>query len=725
MNKIILNIGGMTCSACSSGLEKYLNKQEGIIEASVNLVMAQALIKYEDSVSLADLERFVKEAGFESLGKYDSKKESVLKKKKINLIIFGVLSLALMYISMGHMIHLPSLSPDKHPLLMGVLEFVITTTFLFYGLDIFKSGYKNLIHASSNMDTLVSLGVFTSYIYSLVSLALIILGNVHYVHNLYFESSAMVIFFIKLGRYIDNQSKEKTKEAIKELVEITPQKANIKVEDSIKEVSIDEVKLGDILVCRPGDKVAVDGIIVSGSSHVDEAFITGESKKALKKENDLVVAGSINYEGYFEYEAQKVGKNSTISEIVKLVVEATNTKAPIAKLADNVSKYFVPIIFAIALLTLGGYLVWGKSIESALVHFVSVLVVACPCALGLATPLAIVVSEGMCAKKGIAVKTSEALENAYKVQKIVFDKTGTLTYGDLQIYKICNYSDYSDAEIKKIIGLLEQVSSHPIGKVFKEVITENDLKDVDVTDSGVINGIGVYGKIKEDNYYVGSNKLLANMKIENIYKEDEKELTNAGCSLVYAIENKKVIALVGVKDTVRMGVKKLINNLKEMHKDVIMLTGDNKIVANMIAEELGIEEVIAEVLPSDKNKVIKDLLKSNKVMMLGDGINDAPSLASATVGVSLKGSTDIASNCADVILLSDKLDSVKTFIQISQKTVKNIKQNLFWAFFYNLCMIPIAIGVIPGFTLSPMLGSLAMVVSSLTVIFNALRLKRM
>ncbi|MBP5683994.1 MAG: cation-translocating P-type ATPase, partial [Bacilli bacterium] len=476
MKKVILKIEGMSCSACQNRVEKYLNKQDGVT-ASVNLVMAQALIEYdEEKLTLNDLDRFVEESGYKSLGVYNEKEEDKKDYGKTYLIIFGILAIFLMYVSMGHMIGIPVipfLHMINHPINYGVALLILTIPFLIFGFDIIKSGIKKLFHKSPNMDSLVTIGVLASFIYSIVNLILIIKGNKMLVENLYFESSAMIIYFIKLGRYIDKKSKEKTKEAIKELVQITPKSALLKIKNGEKEITIDEVKKGDILICKPGMKIAVDGIIVSGETHLDEAFITGESKVNKKSVKDKVIAGSINIDGYIEYKAERIGPESTISEIVRLVVEATNTKAPIQRLADKVSSIFVPTIFVIAILTFIGSLLFKVSLNNSIISFVTVLVVACPCALGLATPLAIVVSEGKSAKEGILVKTSETLEKAHKVNTIIFDKTGTLTYGDLRISKINNYSKQSNDELLLIISSLENNSNHPIANAFKSWARDN------------------------------------------------------------------------------------------------------------------------------------------------------------------------------------------------------------------------------------------------------------
>ena len=728
MKKVILKIDGMSCSACQNRVEKYLNKQDGVT-ASVNLVMAEALIEYDETkVTLNDLDRFIEESGYKSLGVYNEK-EKKQDNSKYYLIAFAFLTILLMYVSMGHMINLPVIpfiNMINHPINYGITLLILVVPYIIYGSDILKSGIQKLIHKSPNMDSLVTIGVLSSLIYSIVNLSLIIKGNYKLVENLYFESSATIIYFIKLGRYIDKKSKEKTKEAIKELVKITPKTALLKTNNNQKEVTIDEVKKGDILICTPGMKVAVDGIIVKGEAHLDEAFITGESKSNKKRINDKVIAGSINIDGYIEYKAEKIGPESTISEIVRLVREATNTKAPIQRLADKVSGIFVPSIMIIAVSTFIGYLILGFPLNEAVISFVTVLVVACPCALGLATPLALVVSEGKAAKKGIIIKTNATLENAHKVDTIIFDKTGTLTYGNLRISKINNYSNYTDNNLIKIVSSLEQNSSHPIATAFKTYAKEKKLKLEKIEKFTDIQGIGVSGTYKKDKIYACNNKLLKKLNIKNKYEKDEKELSKDGNSIVYVIENNEIIALIGVKDIIRKNAKETIENLKKMNKKIIMLSGDNETTANIIVSSLKIDKTVTNLLPQEKEKYIKKLKeKGQVVMMVGDGINDAPSLAASDIGVSINSGTDIAANSSDIILMNDDLSKIITLLKISKNTVRIIKQNLFWAFIYNICMIPIAIGFLKGIgiTLSPMIASIAMVISSLTVVLNSLRLK--
>lgn len=724
MQKVILNIKGMSCSACSNSLEKYLNKQNGIINATVNLVLSQASIEYNDDLSIEDLNKFISDAGFESLGIYDETK--INKTNKSNKIIIPItfLTILVLYISMSHMLSLPSipyLDMMKNPINYTISLLILTIPYLIYGFDIIKNGYKNLIHAHPNMDTLVFIGVLFSLIYSIYNTILLLKGNTSLVDSLYYESCIVVIYFIKLGRQIETKNKEKTLDAIKELVTITPSYALLKVGNEVKEVTIDEIKENDILVCKPGMKLAVDGIITNGTTHIDESFITGESIPSKKEKGNKVIAGSLNIDGYIEYKAEKIGKNSTISEIVRLVVEATNTKSPISKLADKVSGIFVPLVMLIATITLISYLLLGYNLNISLTRFVTVLVISCPCALGLATPLAVVVAMGITARNGILIKTSEVLEAINKVDTIVFDKTGTLTYGNLKISKLCNYSNYNNSKLLNIVSSIESKSNHPIASAFK---TNDKLQKV--TSFKNIDGIGLKGVINNKEYYVGNNKLIKKIKINNTHSKDELDLVNNGNSIIYVIEDNNIIALIGVKDIIRKEAKEVIKKLNNMNKNVIMLTGDNEITAQVIAKELGIKEVIANVLPKEKSEKIKELMNNNKyVMMVGDGINDAVSLVTANIGVALSSGTDIANNSADVILMNNNLINIINMFHISKKTITNIKQNLFLAFFYNICMIPLAIGLLSkwNINMNPMLGSIAMTLSSITVVLNALRLK--
>ena len=723
MKKIVLRIGGMTCSACSSGLEKYLSRQEGVSSASVNLVLSLATIEYEN-LSKKDLEQFVKEAGFQSLGEFKGVEDLESKKEdKTKYIVLGILILIMMYLGMGEMLGLPTipfLNMD-YPVLLSSVLLLITIVYLIFGFDILKSGFTNLIHRMPNMDTLVLFSVFFSLAYSLFGYVQIILGNLSYMHHLYFESAAMVLYFVKLGRYIESFSKDQTKSAIRKLVQITPSKAIVKDGEKLTEVTIDEVSTGDTLVCRAGDKVAVDGTVTSGKTYVDESFITGESAPVLKTSGSKVIAGSICYDGYIEYSAEKIGKESTISEIVTMVVDATNTKSKVQKMADRISGYFVPIILAIAIVTFILSYLLGCSFSVSFTHFVTVLVVACPCALGLAVPLVVVVSNGLCAEKGLFLRNGEVLERAKTIDTIVLDKTGTLTQGKLRVYEFQNDSNLSDAEFLNVVANLESFSSHPIHTAF------DVTKKLDVSHFEELSGMGILAKINDDEYYLGNHKILTRLKLKNRYQTKEDDYSKAGCSIIYVVQNKKLIGIIGVKDTVREESKEAIREFKRRGIDVVMLTGDHEGVANQIAKEVGIRHVISDVLPKEKASYIEKLKQDGKhVIMVGDGINDAPALVASSIGISINQGTDVAMDSADVILMNNNLSNIIDFIDISKRSYHIIWQNLFWAFFYNALMIPIAAGLLSplGITMNPMVASIAMTISSLTVVMNSLRLRR-
>lgn len=723
MKKIVLRIGGMTCSACSSGLEKYLSRQEGVSSASVNLVLSLATIEYEN-LSKKDLERFVKEAGFQSLGEFKGVEDLESKKEdKTKYIVLGILILIMMYLGMGEMLGLPTipfLNMD-YPVLLSSVLLLITIVYLIFGFDILKSGFTNLIHRMPNMDTLVLFSVFFSLAYSLFGYVQIILGNLSYMHHLYFESAAMVLYFVKLGRYIESFSKDQTKSAIRKLVQITPSKAIVKDGEKLTEVTIDEVSTGDTLVCRAGDKVAVDGTVTSGKTYVDESFITGESAPVLKTSGSKVIAGSICYDGYIEYSAEKIGKESTISEIVTMVVDATNTKSKVQKMADRISSYFVPIILAIAIVTFILSYLLGCSFLVSFMHFVTVLVVACPCALGLAVPLVVVVSNGLCAEKGLFLRNGEVLERAKTIDTIVLDKTGTLTQGKLRVYEFQNDSNLTDAEFLNVVANLESFSSHPIHTAF------DVTKKLDVSHFEELSGMGILAKINDDEYYLGNHKILTRLKLKNRYQTKEDDYSKAGCSIIYVVQNKKLIGIIGVKDTVREESKEAIREFMRRGIDVVMLTGDHEGVANQIAKEVGIRHVISDVLPKEKASYIEKLKQDgNRVIMVGDGINDAPALVASSIGISINQGTDVAMDSADVILMNNNLSNIIDFIDISKQSYHIIWQNLFWAFFYNALMIPIAAGLLSplGITMNPMVASIAMTISSLTVVMNSLRLRR-
>ena len=590
MKKVLLKIDGMTCSACSSGLEKYLNKQEGVINASVNLVMNNASVEYDEKkLDIPQIEKFVQKAGFESLGIDNFQKEEKKKsREKYKLWGFGIIAILTLYIAMGHMIGLPEiyfLSMHSNPINYTTSLFILSVISIILGLNILKNGYKNLIHKTANMDTLVGLGVLSSFIYSLYGTYMVFSGNLNYVENLYYESVVIILFFINIGRYVENRNKDKTKEAIQSLMMITPNKATILRNDKEVTVTLDEIKKGDIVICKPGEKIAVDGEVVDGTTHIDESFVTGESIPSKKDIGSKVIAGSINYEGAIKYRAEKIGKESTVSEIVRMVVEATNTKPPIAKIADKISGYFVPAIIAIAIIAAVIWLLIGQTVAFAINIRISILVVACPCSLGLATPLAIVVSSGLASKEGILIKNSESLENAHKVKTVVFDKTGTLTKGKLSVNKIYNYTKndndqenvLTDNEIIQICASIENKSEHPIARGIVNYAKENKLDIKEVSGFKSIAGLGVSAVYDNFSYYIGNSKLMRenNIDIQQV-KEDEENLEHDGNSILFVVrkqnnlnnnrENEnsyKLISLIGVKDVIKEKATDVVKSLND------------------------------------------------------------------------------------------------------------------------------------------------------------------
>ena len=716
MKNIILNVGGMTCSGCSARLEKYLNKQEGIFSASVNLVLATVKIEYDENLlDVNKLNKFIEEAGFTSYGEEYNKNKR--KPERLVLLIYTVLTILLMYISMGNMfkIKMPNIiDMYSNPIIYEVSLAVITFLYFIYGFDIIKSGIKNLVNKMPNMDSLIMIGVIVNYLYSLFNMILVFKGDINGLHHLYFEASAMTILFVKIGRFIDKNNRIKATDAVKGLVSVTPKNAVKLVDGEEKTVTINEISKGDIIVCRPGEKIAVDGIVRKGRTNINEALITGESKPVHKEIGDEVIAGSINCNGYIEYEAVRIGRETNISNIVKMVVEATNSKTEIQKFVDKVSGIFVPAIFIIAVLASILNFVIIRDISIAVNVFVTVLVVACPCALGIATPLAMVVSIGKLSKNGIFIKSSESLEILKDIKNVVFDKTGTLTNGKFSIVEK-NISD----ENMLILQSIEFNSKHPIAQSICEF---SNFNKIEVTNFREIEGYGLQADIGNTTYYVGSSKFVKEQCINNIYENDEERFLSKGYTIVYLFNNDGVLGIVGLADTVKDGVKDLIQELKNMNKNIYMLTGDNEASAKIIANEIGIDNVESNLTPKQKLVYVSNMNDdTNSVMMVGDGINDSPSLKSAAIGVSVEGGSDISADSSDIILMNSNIGIISLLLKVGKKTNRIIKQNLFWAVFYNCLMIVIATGLLP-IHINPMIASMAMMMSSLMVVFNSLRL---
>ena len=716
MKNIILNVGGMTCSGCSAGLEKYLNKQDGIFSASVNLVLATVKIEYDENLlDINKLNKFIGELGFTSYGEEYNKNKR--RPERLVLLIYTVLTILLMYISMGNMfkITMPNIiNMHFNPIIYSISLAAITFLYFIYGFDIIKSGIKNLVHRMPNMDSLIMIGVIVNYLYSLFNMILVFKGDMNGLHHLYFEASAMTILFVKIGRFIDKNNRIKATDAVKGLVSVTPKKAVKLVDGEEKTVTINEISKGDIIVCRPGEKIAVDGIVRKGRTNINEALITGESKLVHKEIGNEVIAGSINCNGYIEYEAVRIGRETNISNIVKMVVEATNSKTEIQKFVDKVSGIFVPAIFILAVLASILNFVIIKDISIAVNVFVTVLVVACPCALGIATPLAMVVSIGKLSRNGIFIKSSESLEILKSIKNIVFDKTGTLTNGKFSVVDK-NISD----ENMQILQNIEFNSKHPIAQSICEF---SDFKKIDVTNFREIEGYGLQADIGNITYYVGSSKFVKEQCINNIYWNDEEKFLSNGYTIVYLFNNDGLLGIVGLADRVKDGVKELIQELKNMNKNIYMLTGDNESAAKIIANEIGIDNVESNLTPKQKLVYVSNMNDdTNSVMMVGDGINDSPSLKSAAIGISVEGGSDISADSSDIILMNPNIGIISLLLKVGKKTNRIIKQNLFWAVFYNCLMIVVATGLLP-IHINPMIASMAMMMSSLMVVFNSLRL---
>ncbi len=748
--KLELKIDGISCQACVAKIERKLSRTEGVEKALVNISNNMADIEYDEKeIKASEIMKIIEKLGYTPKRREDLKdKEEALraeKKLKSELTkskIAIVLSLILMYISMSHMFGLPVphiIYPVDHIFNYVAIQFIIAVTVMIIGKRFYKVGFRQLFMLSPNMDSLVAVGTSSAFIYSLyISYKIFADNNIHLMHSLYYESAAMIIAFVMLGKYLETLSKGKASAAIKKLVNFQAKKANIIRNGEIVEIDINEVSKGDIVFIKPGEKIPVDGTIIEGHSTIDEAMITGESIPVEKLENDKVYSGSINKDGALKVVVNATEGETLISKIAKLVEDAQMTKAPIARLADKVSLIFVPTVIFIAIFAA---LLWWFLIkynvvsvsqnhfEFVLTIFISILIIACPCSLGLATPTAIMVGTGKGAELGILIKSGEALEKLNEIDTIVFDKTGTLTEGTPKVIDIVSIGNaLSKDEILKIAASMEVNSEHPLGKAVYDEAKEKNVELYEVKKFLSISGRGVIGEIEEKKYLLGNKKLLLDNGISNLHEEEIHRYELEGKTTILLADEEKLIAFITLADVVRNESIKLIEKLKKENIKTYMLTGDNERTAKVIAKKLGIDDVIAEVSPEDKYKKVKDLQEQGrKVVMVGDGVNDSPALAQADVGMAIGSGTDIAIESADIVLMSKDIETILTAIRLSKATIKNIKENLFWAFFYNSCGIPIAGGLLYLFTghlLNPMLAGLAMGLSSVSVVTNALRLKR-
>lgn len=738
------NVTGMSCASCVARVEKAVNKVDGVTSCSVNLLTNSMSV--DGDVKSSDVISAVEKAGYGASLKGNSSKENKsndeslkdtetpkLKKRLFSSLIFLLL---LMYISMGHMMWgfpLPSILANNH-IAMGLIQLLLTGIIMVINQKFFVSGFKVLIHRSPNMDTLVALGAGASFIYSVYALFAMTNAQVNndmslvmkYMDEFYFESAGMILTLITLGKMLESYSKGKTTNAIKGLMNLAPKKATILVDNAEKVVPIEEVKIGDIFVVKPGENIPVDGVVIEGESAVNESALTGESIPVDKTVGDNVSGATVNQSGFIKCKATKVGEDTTLSQIIKMVSDASATKAPIAKVADKVSGVFVPIVISIAVVTIIVWLLCGATFGNALVRGISVLVISCPCALGLATPVAIMVGNGVGAKNGILFKNATSLETTGKVSYVLLDKTGTITNGTPVVTDIIPSENYTENDLLSYASSLESKSEHPLAKAVVQKAIDSNIKTLDTTDFKSLTGNGVSAKINGKTIVGGSVKHISSIANidENIIKQADDLATKGKTPLLFVMDN-QLLGIIAVADVVKSDSPKAIKELQNMGIKVVMVTGDNEKTAQAIAKESGVDEVIAGVLPDGKEKVVTQYKEKGMVAMVGDGINDAPALTRADIGIAIGAGTDVAIDSADIVLMKSKLTDVSGAIRLSRGTLRNIHENLFWAFIYNVIGIPLAAGVwIPifGWTLSPMFGAAAMSLSSFCVVTNALRL---
>lgn len=748
LKDVELDIDGISCQVCVNKIEKKVSKLNGVKSVIVNLANSRGKIVYDsDVIKLSEILEVMKKMGYtgskheeSSENLKDKEKEEHLKREFLEFKIAIIFSVVVFYIAMGTMIGLPVpaiISPDISPLNFAIVQLILSLPVVYIGRRFYIVGIKQLFMKSPSMDSLIATGTGSALIYSIYGTFKIAEGDYHYVHSLYFESAVVILALILLGKYLEGVSKGKTSEAIKKLMSLKSKKANLIRNGEIVQVDIEEVEKGEILLVKPGESIPVDGKVIDGNSTVDESMLTGESIPIDKAAGDTVYGASINKNGSLKIEATAVGKDTVISKIIKLVENAQGSKAPIAKIADKVSAYFVPIVMIIA--TAAGiiwYYLGSQGIVEinntpsifALTIFISVMVIACPCSLGLATPTAIMVGTGRGAELGILIKSGEALEKAHKVNTVVFDKTGTLTEGKPKVTDILTMEGYKENDTLQIAGALELHSEHPLGEAIVEEAKNRGLTFPEVNDFISITGQGVYGKIEESEVLIGNVKLMKAKNIEITMKKELDELASQGKTPMYMAIDGKFLGIIAVADVMKEEAVDTIKELKTRGYKIGMITGDNKITAEAIGKQVGIDMIFAEVTPEDKYLKVKELQEEGyNVAMVGDGINDSPALVQADIGIAIGGGTDIAMESADIVLMKRNLKDVLTAMDLSNATIRNIKQNLFWAFIYNTLGIPIAAGVLYPFTghlLNPMIAGGAMAMSSVSVVTNALRLKK-
>ena len=743
------NVTGMSCAACSSRVEKAVSKLQGVTSCSVNLLTNSMIV--DGTATEAEIIAAVEAAGYgaskkgatsEASNKSNGENDADMLKDKqsgllVKRLIFSLFFLLiLMYFSMGHMMwnwSVPSFMAENH-IAMGLLQLLLTVAIMVINQKFFISGFKGLIHKSPNMDTLVSLGAGASFIYSTYALFAMtdaqlkgdMTGVMHYMHEFYFESAAMILTLITLGKLLEARSKGRTTDALKGLMQLAPKTARIIVDGNETEVPVAQVKKGDIFVVRPGENIPVDGIVTEGSSSVNESALTGESIPIDKTVGDMVSAATTNQSGYLKCEASRVGEDTTLSQIIRMVSDAAATKAPIAKIADKVSGVFVPAVMIIAAITLIVWLLAGESIGFALARSISVLVISCPCALGLATPVAIMVGSGMGAKYGILFKTAASLEETGKTEIVVLDKTGTITKGEPKVTDIIPFDGITENELLMLANTLESKSEHPLAKAITQLANEKQIQIYDTDNFEAVTGSGLYAELNGDALRGGNSEYIGKyVELSQNALQQADRLSADGKTPLFFCKNKALIGIIAVADVIKDDSRQAVKELKDMGIRVVMLTGDNERTAKAIAAQVGIDEVVAGVRPDGKESIVRKFKEQSKTAMVGDGINDAPALTRADTGIAIGAGADIAIDAADVVLMKNSLRDVPAAIKLSRATLRNIRENLFWAFLYNVAGIPLAAGVWYywlGWKLNPMFGAAAMSFSSFSVVMNALRL---
>jgi len=730
--KTTLNIKGMHCASCSASIERALKKQPGIVSIGVNLATEKANLEFDaEKINLNKIQKLIKKMGYQAeeghfLEKIKDKEAGKIKKLRNTFLFSLILGLPLFYLVMGKMMGLPV--PNMPLRVNLIIQLILTTAIMVLNSHIYISGLKKLIQRNPNMDSLIETGTLAAYFYSLVIFVNIWLKpSVYQEAHVYFESAAFILVFISLGKYLEALTKGKTSQAIKKLIGLQPKQAIVIKNGKEVKVPIPEVKVNDIVLVKPGEKIPVDGVVVNGYSGVDEKAITGESIPVEKKVGDNVIGATINKTGVLQIKAKRVGEETMLAQIIKIVEEAMGSKAPIQVLADKVSFYFVPTVIGLAILA---FLVWilsGQAFIFALTVFVAVLIIACPCSLGLATPTAVMMGTGLAAKQGILIKSSQALEIVQKINMIVFDKTGTLTKGEPVLTDVIEINGKKE-QILQIAGSLEKNSEHPLAQAIVQGAEKQEIKLFEVQKFQAIPGQGVEAYLDKQKVFLGTRKLIENRQIKTDFIEEQMVvLEEQGKTAMILGNNQGVVGIIAVADTLKEHSKQAIEILHKLGKETAMITGDNKRTAKAIAQQLGIEYVLAGVLPQEKAKEIKKLQNQGKIVaMVGDGINDAPALAQADLGIALGSGTDVAMETGEIVLIKDDLRDVVRAIDLSKYTLRKIKQNLFWAFFYNSVGIPIAAGVLYPFTgwlLSPIFAAMAMAFSSVSVVSNSLLMK--